>query len=197
MARFRMRQTVEAITFDELVAIGREQNPGRIGMPWSFAYQGKPITHENDDCYLVPGAAGWTQRLTRGCRLVTLPGGDLFVVKPEDFETNYEAVAATRADIEKARADVRDSLHRLIAINGADGTAAAEYIVLADVENLVSVAARKQVTPCAATPCPFEGAVEVIKGSGDRHCDYHAHQLRTLLGERFLFGEGRNTCRPR
>lgn len=40
-------------------------------------------------------------------------------------------------------------------------------------------------TPCALKDCPFEGSVEVIKGSGDKHCDFHAQQLRTLLGDRY------------
>jgi hypothetical protein len=42
------------ITFDELVEYG-EKNGGNMvnGFPWSFDYEGHPITHENDECYLV------------------------------------------------------------------------------------------------------------------------------------------------
>jgi hypothetical protein len=45
---------VDAITFAELVQHGRT-NGGNIvnNMPWSFSYKGYPITHENDQCYLV------------------------------------------------------------------------------------------------------------------------------------------------
>lgn len=91
MAKFRVKQTVEAITFDELVAIGREQNPGRVEMPWSFQYQGQPITHENDDCYLIPGVVG-TQRFNRGDMLVTGLRGDLFVKTADAFAQQYEAI---------------------------------------------------------------------------------------------------------
>ncbi len=54
--KYRHRQTgqiVEAVTFDELVEIGREQNPGRPGMPWSFEIWGYHVTHETDTRYLV------------------------------------------------------------------------------------------------------------------------------------------------
>lgn len=200
MARFRIRATVQAITFDELVAIGREQNPGRVEMPWSFRYQGQPITHENDDCYLVPGyeapgrnvGGSCMQRMERGCWLVAALDGRLLVLSAEEFGAKYERLHTTRADVECARADVRDALQRLVDINGADGTAAAYHIVLAEVENMVRVAARVQLTPCAATPCPFEGSIEVIQGSGDQHCEYHAQQLRLLLGERYRGSAGVN-----
>lgn len=42
------------ITFDELVAHGVASGAPIInGMPWSFDWQGQPVTHENDDCYLI------------------------------------------------------------------------------------------------------------------------------------------------
>lgn len=60
------------ITFDQLVAIGREQNPGRVEMPWSFTYEGHPVTHENDNCYLVGGQD--QVRFERGYRLLIVNG---------------------------------------------------------------------------------------------------------------------------
>lgn len=52
--------------FDELVAHGlnecRSRPTGETnivnGMPWSFTFHGVPITHESDDCYLMPGTTG-------------------------------------------------------------------------------------------------------------------------------------------
>jgi len=50
---------IEAITFDELVRHGIDSGGNIVrGMPWSFQYQGHPITHENDDCYLIPTLEG-------------------------------------------------------------------------------------------------------------------------------------------
>ena len=37
---------IEAITFDELVEHGRQSGAIVNGMPWSFEYNGHPITHE-------------------------------------------------------------------------------------------------------------------------------------------------------
>src|SRR5688572_10568559 len=46
---------VEAITFEELVDYGKASGANIVnGMPWSFEYKGQPITHENDDCYIIP-----------------------------------------------------------------------------------------------------------------------------------------------
>lgn len=89
MAKFRVKATVEAITFDELVEIGRQQNPSSAGMPWSFKYQDRPITHENDNCYLVPCLMGLF-RFNRGDMLVTGLTGELFVKSAEDFAEQYE-----------------------------------------------------------------------------------------------------------
>lgn len=46
---------VEIVTFDELVAIGREQNPGRVEMPWTFKWNGIHVSHETANCYLIGG----------------------------------------------------------------------------------------------------------------------------------------------
>jgi len=45
----------EATTFDELVAYGLAQPNSNVfrGMPWSFTFNGMPVTHENDDLYIV------------------------------------------------------------------------------------------------------------------------------------------------
>ena len=83
---------VEAITFDELVAYGRA-NGGNIvnGMPWSFTYQGQPITHENDNCYLIPTKEG-TMRLERGSMLITGVAGEIYPCAGSIFAATYEPV---------------------------------------------------------------------------------------------------------
>lgn len=86
--------TVEAITFDELVAHGievyAEMNwPLNNGAPWSFRYQGHEITHENDDCYLIPTPEG-TMKFNRGDMLVTGIEGEIYPVKMSVFEESYE-----------------------------------------------------------------------------------------------------------
>lgn len=81
---------VEAITFDELVQYGRDNGANIVkGMPWSFQYQGHPITHENDDCYLIPTLEG-TMRLDRGDMLITGIKGEIYPCKPDIFAASYE-----------------------------------------------------------------------------------------------------------
>lgn len=89
--RFRKKSAViEAITFDELVEHGKASGAGcHNGMPWSFTYAGHPITHENDDCYLIPTATG-TLRFNRGDMLITGVTGAVFPCSPDIFEEMYE-----------------------------------------------------------------------------------------------------------
>lgn len=92
MARFRkLPVEIEAITFDELVAYGLQQaGAAHNGMPWSFFYKGHPITHENDDCYLIPTLQG-TMKMGREDMLITGVAGEIYPCKPDIFAATYEA----------------------------------------------------------------------------------------------------------
>lgn len=81
---------IETITFDELVEYGRN-NGGNIvnGMPWHFSYQGHPITHENDECYLVPTSSGYA-RFTPQDMLITQIDGEIYPCRIEIFEKTYD-----------------------------------------------------------------------------------------------------------
>lgn len=82
--------TIEAITFDELVQFGRENGANIVNdMPWSFQYKGQPITHENDDCYLIPTLEG-TMKFNRGEMLITGVQGEIYPCKMDIFEATYE-----------------------------------------------------------------------------------------------------------
>ena len=93
MAKYRKKPIViEAITFDELVNYGRMSDaPLYNGMAWSFTYGGHPITHENDDCYLIPTPEG-IMKMMRGDMLITGVNGEIYPCKPDIFEKTYEAV---------------------------------------------------------------------------------------------------------
>ena len=81
---------IEAITFDELVAYGKAHTANIVaGMPWSFAYNGHPITHENNECYLIPTLEG-TMRLERGDMLITGVKGEIYPCKADIFAATYE-----------------------------------------------------------------------------------------------------------
>ena len=93
MAQFRKKPVViEAITFDELVEYGKA-NGGNIvnGMPWSFQYQGQPITHEDDNCYLILTLEG-AMKFGREDMLITGVKGEIYPCKADIFAATYEAV---------------------------------------------------------------------------------------------------------
>lgn len=93
MSKYRKKPVViDAITFDELVEYGK-MNGGNIvnNMPWSFHYAGHPITHERDDCYLIPTSEG-TMRFTPEDMLITGVKGEIYPCKLDIFYSTYEAV---------------------------------------------------------------------------------------------------------
>jgi len=98
MTQFRKKPVViTAITFDQLVTHGTERckAEGRHsnivnGMPWSFSYAGHPITHESDDCYLIPTLEG-TMKMGRDDMLITGVKGEIYPCKRDIFEATYEA----------------------------------------------------------------------------------------------------------
>lgn len=93
MPKFRKKPVIiEAITFDELVNYGVKCDVTLInGYPWSFEYKGQSITHENDNCYLIPTLEG-TMRFERGDMLITGVNGEIYPCKMDIFEKTYDYV---------------------------------------------------------------------------------------------------------
>lgn len=91
MSMYRKKSVVvEAITFDELVAHGHAQVwTGAGEMPWSFEYEGQQITHENDECYLIPTLEG-TMKFTPGDMLITGVQGEIYPCKRVIFDATYD-----------------------------------------------------------------------------------------------------------
>jgi hypothetical protein len=104
MTQFRKKPVViTAITFEQLVAHGIDQckAEGREsnivdGMPWSFSYAGHPVTHENDNCYLIPTLEGAMQM---GCddMLITGVKGEIYPCKRDIFAATYDQVEQAQA----------------------------------------------------------------------------------------------------
>ena len=91
MAAYRKKPVViEAITFDDLVAHGLANGANIVGgMPWSFNYQGHSISHENDDCYLIPTLEG-TLKMSRQDMLITGVKGEIYPCKADIFAATYD-----------------------------------------------------------------------------------------------------------
>jgi hypothetical protein len=118
MSLFRKKPVVvEAITFDELVEIGRAQGVPLYGdnqMPWSFTYGGRNITHETDGCYLIPTLEG-TMRMDRGDMLITGVKGEIYPCKPDIFTATYESAAPQAQDPDKFLRDMERAREQLAA----------------------------------------------------------------------------------
>lgn len=81
---------IEAITFEEFVQHGRDSGATIVnGMPWSFSYNDHPITHENDECYLIPTLEG-THNFTPADMLITGVKGEIYPCKKDIFAATYE-----------------------------------------------------------------------------------------------------------
>lgn len=90
---FRKKPVViQAITFDELVEHGIANGGNMVnGMPWSFQYKGHGVTHENDNCYLIPTLEG-VMRFDRGDMLITGVKGEIYPCKADIFAATYDPV---------------------------------------------------------------------------------------------------------
>ena len=115
MPKFQKRPVqVRAITFEQLVEHGLKSGapcPGTPGMPWSFQYEGQPITHETDDCYLIPTLEG-TMKFQRGDMLITGVKGEIYPCKLDIFEQTYVRVPCERQFGECAEVlDQKDYCH--------------------------------------------------------------------------------------
>jgi hypothetical protein len=89
--KFRKKPVVvDAITFEDLVKHGIAAGGNIVNdMPWSFSFNGHAITHENDDCYLIPTLEG-TMRMQRGDMLITGVNGEIYPCKKDIFKLTYE-----------------------------------------------------------------------------------------------------------
>ena len=94
MAKYRKKPViVEAYTFSEFVEHGKNDPDAGIvnGMPWSFTFKDHAITHENDECYLIPTLEG-THNMTPKDMLIVGVRGEIYPCKPDIFEATYELV---------------------------------------------------------------------------------------------------------
>ena len=91
--KFRKKPVViEAITFDEFVEYGKKHSTHIVdGIPFSFEYNGHPITNENEECYLIPTLEG-THHFTPKDMLIIGVQGEIYPCKIDIFEATYEKV---------------------------------------------------------------------------------------------------------
>lgn len=91
--KFRKKPVViEAFTFDELVKNAVDNGVNVVnGMPWSWKLNNHPITHEDNDTYLISTLEG-TMKMTRDDMLIVGVKGEIYPCKKDIFEATYEQI---------------------------------------------------------------------------------------------------------
>lgn len=94
--------TIEFFTFEEFAEIGRQTNPDSIqnGFAWHFDFKGHPITHENNDCYIVPTNHGHVH-FTPDSVLIVQVDGEVYPCKKDIFEMTYDINDSKNTDIKE------------------------------------------------------------------------------------------------
>jgi len=82
--------TIEAITFDELVAHGMKSKPLLInGLPHAFKYANQLILRDGKDCYSIPTLEG-RMEFHKGDMLITGIQGEIYPCKLDIFKATYD-----------------------------------------------------------------------------------------------------------
>lgn len=86
---------VTTYTFDEFIQYGLDTGvPAMNNVPWSFKFHGRPVTHENDNCYLINNKSGTTLRFERGATLL-VGADDTLAMQLPPHEPSVEDRAAS------------------------------------------------------------------------------------------------------
>jgi hypothetical protein len=93
MAYYSKKESiVKAITFEELIEYGKNNGGNMVnGLPWSFNYNGHPVTNENDECYLVC-TPDETIKFTPQDILVTEFGGEIYSFPKDLFLKTHNLI---------------------------------------------------------------------------------------------------------
>ena len=84
---------IEFITFDEFIEFGKNQPNANVvdGIPCNFYYKGFPISHENNECYLIPTLEG-IHHFTPKDVLITGVKGEIYPCKIDIFKETYDII---------------------------------------------------------------------------------------------------------
>lgn len=78
---------IEFFTFDEIVEFGKQANPDSIhgNRAWNFEFKGHNLTHENDECYIIPTLEG-NHNFTPNDVLIVGVKGEIYPCKKDIFD---------------------------------------------------------------------------------------------------------------
>jgi len=87
---------IEFFTFEEVVNIGIVNNPESLhdGIPWVIAINGHNLTHENNECYIIPTLEG-SYNFTPNDVLIIGVKGEIYPCKKDIFNLTYNVKQET------------------------------------------------------------------------------------------------------
>lgn len=86
--------TIEFYTWEEVVEMGKQANTesihgeGENARAWNFMFRDVQITHENDECYIIPTLEG-NHHFTPNDVLIVGVKGEIYPCKKDIFEMSY------------------------------------------------------------------------------------------------------------
>jgi hypothetical protein len=117
---------IEAITFDEFVEYGRQHTTNIVnGMPWSFDYKGYPITHENDECYIILTPEGNYYFNTQDMLIIDAKGEihpcniDFFNEMYEPADIEFSPKIEVEMDLRKIEQKLLEAMFQSVALREA------------------------------------------------------------------------------
>jgi hypothetical protein len=92
-----IKASLKAITFAEFVEYGKTQTTNIYNeMPWSFEYEGHPVSHETDSCYIISdGRAGF--HFTPDQTLITWDN-EIFALSNDVIKAIADGAATVKAE---------------------------------------------------------------------------------------------------
>ena len=89
----KVPEAVEITTFDEFIKYGEEHSTNSVdGVVWSFEFNGHPVTHETDQCYIITtidDMFSFTPDFVLAVGCVT---GKMKLIKHREFTSLYRLV---------------------------------------------------------------------------------------------------------
>lgn len=91
MAKYKLKPMIlEAISFQEFIDYGKRNTENIYnGIPWSFDFLGRKVTHETDDSYIISSYDGTNLLFTKN-QMLLIENNELVPMNIDQFNQTCE-----------------------------------------------------------------------------------------------------------
>lgn len=109
---------IDFYTWEEFVEYGRKTSPDSIhdGFAWHFNFEGYNISHENNECYIIPTLEG-NHHFTPNDVLIKGVKGELYPCKKDIFEMTYDVPKKENSFFERLLIEAQELAAKTNALN--------------------------------------------------------------------------------